>query len=85
MNQSDTNLAAETSLRIIRNLLSLGRTDVPRPVLLRLAWFCLGAILVLASVRTGHSGLEMSVDPGGEAADPPSPRDAPVVALSDAA
>ena len=85
MNQSDSNMAAETSLRIIRNLLSLGRADVPRPVFLRLAWFCLGALLVLASVRTGHQGLEASVEANCEAADRPSPGEAPVVALSDAA
>jgi len=85
MNQSDSNMAADTSLRIIRNLLSLGRADVPRPVFLRLAWFCLGALLVLASVRTGHQGMEASVDADGEAAGPPSPREEPVVALSDAA
>jgi len=65
MNQTDTSVAAATALRIIRNLADLRRQDLPRPLLVRFAWFCVGAVFVLASVRTSPSGpaTEPDLDP----------------------
>ena len=55
MNQSDTGSAAATAVRIIRNVADLRGQDLPHPVLVRLAWFCIGAVFVLASVSPGPS------------------------------
>jgi hypothetical protein len=51
MNQSDKNSAASTALNIIRQIVDLRGQDLPRPVLLRFTWFCLGAVFVFVSVR----------------------------------
>lgn len=55
MNQSDNGPASATAVRIIRNIADLRGQDLPHPVLVRLAWFCIGAVFVLASVRPGQS------------------------------
>ena len=73
MEDSDINTAAAIAARIIRSIPDLGREDLPRPLLIRFAWFCAGAVFVLASVRLGPSGrrIQPEVDPqaGGESSD----------------
>jgi hypothetical protein len=51
MNENETGAAAQTALSIIRGIGELAREDPPRPLLVRLAWFCAGAVFVLASAR----------------------------------
>jgi hypothetical protein len=62
MNDSERSAAETTALTIIRNIASLARQDPPRPLLVRFAWFCAGAVFVLAMVRTGPSGRQETVD-----------------------
>ena len=69
MNDSNTSPAAAAALRIIRGLADLGRQDLPRPLLIRVAWFCAGAVFVLASARLGPAGRQVKpeLDPQAEA------------------
>ena len=73
MNQDDKSSAAETAFSIIRNISSLSGQDLPRPVLIRFAWFCVGAVFVLASVRTRPSGQKVKPDPDRQQPDSASP------------
>jgi hypothetical protein len=61
MNQSDKSSAA-TVLSIIRQIVDLRGQDLPRPVLVRFTWFCLGAVFVFVSVRPKQSGAQETGD-----------------------
>ena len=61
MNQSERSSAAAVALNVIRNITSLDDQDLPRPVFIRLGWFSLGALLMLASLRTKPT--ERPIDP----------------------
>jgi len=67
MNQSERTSAAAIALSVIRNITYLDDQDLPRPVLVRLAWFSLGAVLMLASVRTKPTGRQE--EPGFDSPD----------------
>jgi len=51
MDQPETGSAPAVAWSIIRKIVDLRGQDLPRPVLVRFAWFCVGAVFVLASVR----------------------------------
>ena len=51
MKPSENSSAVESALSIIRTVVDLRGEDLPRPVLVRLTWFCLGAVFVFISVR----------------------------------
>jgi hypothetical protein len=55
MNQTDKSSAVESALSIIRTVVDVRGDDLPRPVLVRFTWFCLGAVFVFVSVRPKHS------------------------------
>jgi len=61
MNETEKSAAAATALTIVRSIASLAREDPPRPVLVRFAWFCAGAVFVLATLRTRPSGRQEAV------------------------
>jgi hypothetical protein len=62
MNESERSAAATAALTVIKNIAYLAREDPPRPVLVRFAWFCAGAVFVLATVRARPSGPPEAVN-----------------------
>ena len=74
MNQSERSSAAAVALSVIRNITYLDDQDLPRPVFIRLAWFSLGALLMLASLRTKPT--ERLSEPGSAFPDDAPPPEA---------
>lgn len=73
MNQTDKRSVAVTALGVIRNIADLRSQDLPRPVLLRFTWFCIGAVFVLTSVRPKTADLQMKSQLESQAAGRPTP------------
>jgi hypothetical protein len=55
MNQDETSPVLAAMLSVIGDVVDLRGQKVTRPVLVRFAWFCIGAVLVLATVRPKSS------------------------------
>ena len=61
MNQDERSSLLEVALNVIGDVVDLrGQKKVTRPVLVRFAWFCMGAVFVLATVRPKSAIQETS-------------------------
>ena len=65
-NKGDESSAVASVLSIIRSIVELRGQNLPRPVLVRFAWFCIGAVFVLASVRFRPSEPDAESDDTGD-------------------
>ena len=59
MNESEGSSAVSTAVSIIRRVAYFTDQNQTRPLLVRVAWFSVGAVLVFASLRTRPIGLQM--------------------------
>jgi hypothetical protein len=66
MNESEGSSAVATALSIIRKVAYFTDENQTRPLFVRLAWFSVGAMLILASLRTGPFGVQVKPRLDGE-------------------
>jgi len=62
MNQDEDSSVVAAVLSVIGDVVDLRGQNVSRPVLVRFAWFCIGAVFVLAVVRPTSSEAHATRD-----------------------